>query len=98
MYKYAQIDSNNICFAVSYLSGEVIADDMIRLSAEDEPLGKKYNNGTWEEVPSQPAPESEPTEDEIIQAEMLLNQAQIIATQEEQDEVLAAILLNQMGV
>lgn len=98
MYKYAQIDSNNICLAVSYLSGEVIADNMIRLLEADEPLGKKYNNGTWEELPPQPAPEAEPTENEIIQAEMLLNQAQIIATQQEQDEVLAAILLNQMGV
>lgn len=43
-------------------------------------------------------PALEPTEDEIIQGEMLLNQAQIIATQNEQDEVLAAILLNQMEV
>ena len=43
-------------------------------------------------------PALEPTEEEIIQGEMLLNQAQIIATQAEQDEVLAAILLNQMEV
>lgn len=40
----------------------------------------------------------EPTEEEIMQAEMLLNQMQIIATQQEQDEVLAEILINQMGV
>ena len=43
-------------------------------------------------------PQPEPTEEEIIQGEMLLNQAQIMATQQEQDEVLAAILLNQMEV
>lgn len=43
-------------------------------------------------------PTLEPTEEEIIQGEMLLNQVQIIATQQEQDEVLAAILLNQMEV
>ena len=68
MYKYAQIDSNNICFAVSYLSGEVIADDMIMLNEEDEPLGKKYNNGTWEELPPQPAPEPEPSQLDRIEA------------------------------
>ncbi len=33
---------------------------------------------------------------EEIQAQILLNQADIIAKQQEQDEVLAAILLNQM--
>ena len=68
MFKYAQIDSNNICFAVSYLSGEVIADDMIMLNEEDEPLGKKYNNGTWEELPPQPAPEPEPSQLDRIEA------------------------------
>lgn len=63
-----------------------------------------YSNGTIvkniksEPAEPQPAPEPELTEWEIIQAEMLLNQAQIIATQQEQDEVLAAILLNQMEV
>ena len=39
-----------------------------------------------------------PTEQELITAEILLNQADIIAKQNEQDEVLAEILLNQMGV
>lgn len=40
----------------------------------------------------------ETTESELIQAELLLNQADILARQNEQDEVLAEILLNQMGV
>lgn len=40
----------------------------------------------------------DPTETELIQAELLLNQADILARQNEQDEVLAEILLNQMGV
>ena len=68
MFKYAQIDNDNICFAVSYLSEEVIADDMIRLSEEDEPLGKKYNNGTWEELPPRPQSEPEPTQLDRIEA------------------------------
>ena len=49
--RYAQIDSNGICFAESFLSGEVDEKDMILL-ADDEPspLGKRYVNGVWEEV------------------------------------------------
>ena len=39
-----------------------------------------------------------PTEEELIQAEILLNQVEILAKQNEHDEVLAEILLNQMGV
>ena len=40
--RYAQIDSNGICFAESFLSGEVNAEDMILLSdGEPSPLGKK---------------------------------------------------------
>lgn len=39
-----------------------------------------------------------PTDTELIQAEILLNQVDILAKQNEQDEVLAEILLNQMGV
>ena len=41
---------------------------------------------------------AEPTEQEILQAEMLLNQQQIINRQNEQDMVLAELLLNQQGV
>ena len=63
--------------------------------------GKNYNvvyrNGeiVYEEIIE---PEYEPTETELIQAELLLNQADIIAKQNEHDEVLAEILLNQMEV
>lgn len=62
---------------------------------------EKFANGAIVKYPKPTPPaelEQEPTEEEIIQGEMLLNQAQIIATQNEQDEVLAAILLNQMEV
>lgn len=40
----------------------------------------------------------EPTEQETIQAEMLLNQQQIIGKQEEIDMTLAELLLNKQGV
>ena len=42
--------------------------------------------------------EEEPTETELIQAEILLNQSEIIAKQKEQDEVLAELLLGQQEV
>ena len=42
--------------------------------------------------------EEEPTETELIQAEILLNQAEIIAKQNEHDEVLAELLLGQQEV
>ena len=50
--RYAQINQKGICIADSFLSGEVIAENMILLK-EDEPLTKKYVNGVWEEVEQQ---------------------------------------------
>ena len=44
------------------------------------------------------APVNEPTERELFQAEVLLSQAEILANQEAQDEVLAALLLNGLEV
>ena len=44
---YAQIDSNNICYAVTQTSGEIIQADMISIPAYDESLlGMKYNTET----------------------------------------------------
>ena len=49
--------------------------------------------------PSEPEPQEQaPTEQEILQAEMLLNQQQIISKQTEIDMTLAELLLNQQGV
>ena len=67
-YYYAQIDENNICIAVSDLSGKVTADNMLRLETYDTSLlGKKYNNGVWEEVPQ---PEPEPTQLDRIELQV----------------------------
>lgn len=54
-------------------------------------LKQQVVSGDYEQV-------YKPTETELVQAEILLNQAEILAKQNEQDEVLAEILLNQMGV
>lgn len=40
----------------------------------------------------------QPSEQDLLQAEMLLNQAEMINKQSAMDETLAHILLNQMGV
>jgi hypothetical protein len=54
MYNYAQLNGEGICYAVSMLSGEVVADNMIAIDEYDESLlGKRYNRetGEFEEVP-----------------------------------------------
>lgn len=48
---YTQLDENSIVIGVSNLSNEVIQDNMIEIEEFDETLlGKKYNNGIFEEV------------------------------------------------
>ena len=48
-----------------------------------------------DEIVQEPEPISD---NELIQAEMLLNQCSIMINQENQDAVLAEILINQLGV
>lgn len=93
---YAQVNEEHICIGISKLLTAVDDERLILIGSYDTSiLGKKYNNGIWEDV-EQPKPE--PNEAEIIQAEILLNQAEIITKQKEQDEVLAEILLGQQEV
>ena len=96
---YAEIDENNICISILDTPEEItdnpkmILTDTYDLSV----LGKKYNNGVWETAETS-TEEYTPTETELIQAELLLNQQDIIIKQSEHDEVLAAILLGQQTV
>ena len=65
---YAQLNEENICVGVSDLSGEVEADNMKPIESFDvNILGKKYNNGEWEEVEKEPEEKqnSEPTVENI---------------------------------
>ncbi len=92
-YYYAQIDENNICIAVSDLSGKVTADNMLRLETYDTSLlGKKYNNGVWEEVPK---PEPEPTQlDRIeLQVKTSYTEAQNQAVDQYTEELLEGGIL-----
>ena len=102
MIRYAQINTKTGIVTVdSYLSGEVKAENMIRIDEDFDLTNKRYIDGNWVEY----VPESNETEnskneteisdDELIQAEMLLNQESIIAKQKEHDEILAELLLGQ---
>lgn len=102
MIRYAQIDSKTgLVISDSYLSGEVEAENMIQIEEDFDLTNKRYVDGNWVEY----VPESNETENskneteisdtELIQAQMLLNQESIIAKQKEHDEILAELLLGQ---
>ncbi len=83
--RYAQIDKNGICFADSYLSGEVNANDMIPLDENViSPLGKKYCNGEWQEVEQLQLPEPESDTEIIMQSIAELELQGLEAQQERQ--------------
>ena len=97
-YYYAQLNDENMCYGVSELSNEVSSEKLILLEEYDiSILGKKYENGTWVTLAPEILPDPKPTESELIQAELLLNQVEMLNRQTEMDETLAAILLNQIG-
>lgn len=63
-------------------------------------IGMGYQNGIFGEYVAEPEsiPTPEPSEQEILQAELLLNQMTILDNQTSQDAVMAEILLGQLGV
>ena len=97
-FYYAEINENNICVSVLDTPTEITDNPKMILTDNYDLsiLGKKYNNGIWETFET--STEYTPTETELIHAELLLNQQEIIIKQNEHDEVLAAILLGQQTV
>lgn len=78
MFRYAQLDSNNVVVAISNLGGEVIADNMILindLEVELE-LGSTYDRTTNTFTPPVSVPvEPKPTIEQQILAELQYNTA-----------------------
>ena len=96
MIRYAQINTKTGIVTVdSYLSGEVEAENMIRIDEDFDLTNKKYENGKWVEYVPKVSEIEETVSNEKIQAEILLNQAEIISKQNEHDEILAELLLGQ---
>lgn len=92
-YYYAQIDKNNICIAVSDLSGPITSGNMIQLETYDTGLlGKKYNGGIWEDITQ---PEPEPTQLDRIEKrlETSYNEARETAIDEYTEELLEGGIL-----
>jgi hypothetical protein len=67
MHYYAQIDENNICFAVTQAAEVVSSLDMTPIQGlNTELLGKKWTGEDWEDVPAPEEPEEpEETPDRI---------------------------------
>lgn len=92
---YAQLDNNNVCIGISQLSGEVQMENMLQIKSYDVTiLGKKYEDGKWIEVFKPPV---EPTEEELIIAQNLINQATIKEQLNAIDETNSQILLRLSG-
>lgn len=70
MYRYAQIDlTTGVCISVSYLSGEVDAENMILLSEDDDVNPRDTWDGTaW--TPAPPLPEPQPTPEQLRMAQL----------------------------
>ena len=100
---YIKVNEENLVIAT--MSGKPLSKGYIKITSEEASklldFGNgaeySYNHETCKVTKVSEAVE-EPTEEELITAELLLNQADIMAKQAEQDEVLAEILLNQMEV
>lgn len=84
---YAQIDTESkICVGVSYLSGEVKKDSMLRIDEETAQhcVGKRYIDGAWEKMTREPDPKPQPTSEELERAEILLTLQEILIHQQAQ--------------
>lgn len=56
---YAQVDENGVCFCVGTPKTEIEVPDYSY-------VGKKYVDGVWEDVPTEPTPH-QPTNAEVAQ-------------------------------
>ena len=88
---YAYLNKQNVCTAIIEGDAIVKADNLVALDGHNDSLiGMTYGDGSWATI-------YHPTAEELHQAANLLNQAEILANQRQQDKVMAAILLEQVG-
>lgn len=100
-FHYAQIDPvTGLVNVESWLSSKVEAPNLYAIPNDFDAFHHRMNleSGEWENYdPPEPEPVPEPISDtDMALAQILLNQAEIQAAQEAQDETLAAILLAQV--
>ena len=67
MYHYIQIDDEGYVVSDSWLSGEVIADNMILVDEDFDPTNKRYVEGEWVEYTPE-VPAYHPTQLDVIEA------------------------------
>lgn len=69
MKKYAQINlETGMIEAISWVSGEVTAHNLISVDEDFDLTNKKYINGEWVEYESDPEPDPEPTQLDRIES------------------------------
>lgn len=76
-HHYAQIDENGYIVGISHLSGPVVQPDMIQIDMYFNPTNKKWNGTSWESYTPPEPPEPEPTQLDIIEAEVKKKNADI---------------------
>ena len=78
MYRFAQLDNNNIVIGDSWLSYDMHQKNMIPLSDNfPSPIGKKYVNGEFIDVPHEPV-----ITPEMMQESIALNTEYLVALTE----------------
>ncbi|MGE6513384.1 hypothetical protein [Lysinibacillus sphaericus] len=82
MFKYAQLNNDNVVEGISYLSGEVVATNMILVNDIEVGFGSAFDAKTGEFTAPEPTPiEPQPTVEEM-QAKTLLNTEYLVARNE----------------
>lgn len=76
-HHYAQIDENGYIVGISDLSGEVLSPNLIQIDVDFDPTNKKWNGASWESYTPPEPPEPEPTQLDIIEAEVKKKNADI---------------------
>lgn len=76
---------------LKYMKGNIPSEELTEITHEEYEENKPI-------IPESELDTMEPTEQDFVQAEILLNQVAILENQKAQDAAIAAILLGQLGV